>query len=107
MNFVSEAGLYRLIMSSRKPEAKKFQRWVYHEVLPSIRRYGYYIAPYQKIISIKGTKNLEAFKAKYPAGAVEVKATFLEADKDEYGVEGMSYLRYEVVLRSDKLIGGE
>ena len=107
MNFVSEAGLYRLIMSSRKPEAKKFQRWVYHEVLPSIRRYGYYIAPYQKIISIKGTENLEAFKAKYPAGAVEVKATFLEADKDEYGVEGMSYLRYEVVLRSDKLIGGE
>ena len=74
MLVVSEPGLYRLIMSSRKPEAKKFQRWVYHEVLPSIRRYGYYIAPYQKIISIKGTENLEAFKAKYPAGAVEVKA---------------------------------
>ena len=29
---ISEAGLYRLIMSSRKPEAKKFQRWVFHEV---------------------------------------------------------------------------
>ena len=38
VNVVSEAGLYRLIMSSRKPEAKKFQRWVFHEVLPSIRR---------------------------------------------------------------------
>ena len=107
MNFVSEAGLYRLIMSSRKPEAKKFQRWVYHEVLPSIRRYGYYIAPYQKIIEIKGTENLEAFKAKYPADAVEVKATFLDADEDEYGVEGMAYLRYKVVLHSNKLIGGE
>ena len=107
VNVVSEAGLYRLIMSSRKPEAKKFQRWVYHEVLPSIRRYGYYIAPYQKIIEIKGTENLEAFKAKYPADAVEVKATFLDADEDEYGVEGMAYLRYKVVLHSNKLIGGE
>ena len=100
MLVVSEAGLYRLIFMSRKPEAEKFKRWVFHEVLPSIRKYGYYIAPYQKIISIKGTENLEAFKAKYPAGAVEVKATFLEADENEYGEEGMAYLRYEVVLHS-------
>ena len=33
---------------SRKPEAEKIKRWVFHEVLPSIRKYGYYIAP-QKI----------------------------------------------------------
>lgn len=39
---VSEAGLYRLVMKSRKPEAKEFQRWVTHEVLPSIRRHGVY-----------------------------------------------------------------
>ena len=39
---VSEPGLYRLIMRSRKPSAMKFQRWVCHEVLPSIREYGYY-----------------------------------------------------------------
>lgn len=42
MNFVSEPGMYRLIFMSRKPEAKKFQRWVFHEVLPSIRKYGFY-----------------------------------------------------------------
>ena len=30
MNFVNEPGLYRLIFASRKPEAKNFQRWVYH-----------------------------------------------------------------------------
>lgn len=40
---VSEPGLYRLIMRSRKPEAKTFQRWVIHEVLPQIRRTGGYI----------------------------------------------------------------
>ena len=40
---ISEPGLYKLIMRSRKPEAKDFQRWVTHEVLLSIRRHGGYI----------------------------------------------------------------
>lgn len=40
---ISEPGLYRLVMKSRKPEAKEFQRWVTHEVLPQIRRTGGYI----------------------------------------------------------------
>lgn len=35
--FVNEFGLYKLLMGSRKPEAKEFQRWVTHEVLPQIR----------------------------------------------------------------------
>lgn len=42
MSAVSESGLYSLIFQSRKPEAKKFRRWVTGEVLPSIRRKGYY-----------------------------------------------------------------
>ncbi len=41
---VSEAGFYTLVLKSRKPEAKAFQRWVTHEVLPAIRRTGGYIA---------------------------------------------------------------
>lgn len=41
---VSEPGFYKLVMRSRKPEAKSFQRWVTHEVLPSIRRDGAYVA---------------------------------------------------------------
>lgn len=40
---VSEAGFYKLVMRSRKPEAKAFQRWVSHEVLPAIRRTGGYM----------------------------------------------------------------
>ena len=39
---VNEAGLYTLILGSRKPEAKKFKRWVTHEVIPSIRKHGVY-----------------------------------------------------------------
>lgn len=41
---VSEAGLYKLIMRSRKPIAKDFQRWLTHEVLPSIRKHGAYMS---------------------------------------------------------------
>ena len=40
---ISEPGLYRLVMKSRKAEAKEFQRWVTHEVLPSIRKHGAYM----------------------------------------------------------------
>lgn len=40
---VSEAGLYSLILRSRKPEAREFKRWVTHDVLPSIRRNGGYM----------------------------------------------------------------
>ncbi|UVX35941.1 MAG: antirepressor protein KilAC domain [Namikivirus usui] len=40
--FVSEPGLYKLIMRSRKPGAREFQRWITHEVLPSIRKHGIY-----------------------------------------------------------------
>lgn len=40
---VNEYGLYSLVMSSRKPEAKEFRRWITHEVLPSIRMHGAYM----------------------------------------------------------------
>ena len=42
MVVVNEAGLYALILTSRKPQAKEFKRWVTHDVLPSIRKHGLY-----------------------------------------------------------------
>lgn len=45
INAVSEAGLYRLVLGSRKKEANAFKRWVVHEVLPSIRKHGAYLTP--------------------------------------------------------------
>ena len=45
MLIVSEPGLYSLIMRSHKPEAKSFQRWITHEVLPALRRSGAYQLP--------------------------------------------------------------
>lgn len=43
LNVISEAGLYSLILKSRKPEAKAFKRWVTHDILPTIRKTGGYM----------------------------------------------------------------
>lgn len=45
MTIINESGLYSAIMGSKKPEAKKFKKWVTSEVLPSIRKTGAYIQP--------------------------------------------------------------
>lgn len=42
MMIINESGLYSLILTSRKPEAKIFKKWVTKQVLPSIRKTGFY-----------------------------------------------------------------
>lgn len=44
LNLVSEPGVYRLVFTSRKPVAERFKRWLAHEVIPAIRRDGFYSA---------------------------------------------------------------
>ena len=51
MKFISESNLYKLIFQSKKKEAEKFTDWVTDEVLPTIRRYGSYVAPTQTAVS--------------------------------------------------------
>ena len=55
LTMINEAGLYRLIFKSRKKEAEDFKRWVCHDVLPSIRKTGAYLAPN---ISMEKLQNL-------------------------------------------------
>ena len=45
LTFVNESGMYALIFQSRKPQARAFRKWVTGEVLPSLRKYGYYVDP--------------------------------------------------------------
>ena len=45
VTIINESGLYSAILKSRKPEAKKFKKWVTSEVLPTIRKTGKYEAP--------------------------------------------------------------
>ncbi len=42
MTIINESGLYSLILTSTLPSAKQFKHWITSEVLPSIRKYGYY-----------------------------------------------------------------
>ena len=42
VSIINESGLYSLILTSRKPEAKSFKKWITSEVIPSIRRSGMY-----------------------------------------------------------------
>ena len=50
---VNEPGLYALVLSSRKPEAKAFKRWITHDVIPTIRKHGAYMTPetIEKVLS--------------------------------------------------------
>lgn len=62
---INESGLYALVVTSRKPDAKKFRKWITAEVIPSIRKTGMYINPQQitgDMIIALGTrmKELEA-----------------------------------------------
>lgn len=68
MKAVSEAGLYSLILRSRKPGAGAFKRWITHEVLPAIRKTGSYAANTAQQAPIK-TAN----------GLLEVEKTFRSA----------------------------
>lgn len=55
MTIINESGLYKVILRSDKPEAKKFTRWVTHEVLPAIRKTGSYsVSPYKPKASSVG-----------------------------------------------------
>ncbi|MBS1044534.1 phage antirepressor KilAC domain-containing protein [Gluconobacter cerinus] len=49
--FITEPGLYKLISRSRKPEAKRFDRWVRHDVLPEIRKTGGYAVQAPRVLT--------------------------------------------------------
>lgn len=73
MKAVNEPGLYELIFGSRKKEAKAFKRWVKQEVLPAIRKKGYYITD---TITTEQTGELNREVKYLPAN---LKQTFLNA----------------------------
>ena len=85
--YVTESGLYSLIMTSRKPEAKAFKRWVTSEVLPSIRKTGQYsqksLTPAEQLLaSVQLTVELERKQREHDERLTAVERT-LEAGKTE------------------------
>ncbi|WP_162165589.1 BRO family protein [Campylobacter fetus] len=72
MNYINESGLYALIFGSNLPQAKNFKKWVTSEVLPSIRKSGFYDSDkisnkFHQTITALSQKSLEAdeYRAKY------------------------------------------
>ena len=61
--FINESGFYSLVLSSKLETAKKFKQWVTSEVLPSLRKYGYFKLfdnPNNKIFKIENEMDLHS-----------------------------------------------
>ncbi len=124
INAVSEAGLYHLVLCSKKPEARAFKRWITHEVIPSIRKHGAYMTDallsrmdeHPELIS-EYIGKLRAENAKANAAREALKKAEAEnarlAPKASYydsfvGVESVTCLRYtakELGVPQKKFIG--
>lgn len=63
MIVVNEAGMYEIVISSRKPGAKVFRAWIFEEVIPTIRKTGFYETPEHR--EAKVLELLEAGDAGY------------------------------------------
>lgn len=108
MNIVSEAGLYSLVLGSRKKEAKTFKRWVTHEVLPQIRKTGQYQAPRSLPEALRLAADLaEKLEASRPA--VEFVARYVEAEntkgiREVAKVLGIPPLKFSKWLEDAKIL---
>ena len=102
MSTVSEAGLYSLILRSRKPEAKGFKRWLTHEVLPAIRKTGRYslIQPATELDAIEANAHL---LVKACGEMREIKKIAIEAlrrsDAQDQKIEDITKATGELIAR--------
>ena len=62
-NVINEYGLYSFVLTSRKPQAKDFKRWITHEVIPSIRKTGSYSVKDNNFTENPAVLELEKYKA--------------------------------------------
>lgn len=76
---ISEAGCYRLIFSSRKEEAEVFKRWLAHEVLPALRKQGFYAVP--------GAAAALPSPEEGPTGALNAKIALVREARLLFGLE--------------------
>ena len=75
VNIISESGLYQLIFQSRKPEARRFRKWVTGEVLPSIRQHGFFLVTGGIPLAMR---QLQAIELQHEAAKLRVEAAILE-----------------------------
>ena len=98
MSVVSESGLYALIFTSRKPEAKVFKKWVTSEVLPSIRKTGVYaesLSPSEVILRMaQRAVDIERAQAKQAKVQAEHDARLKALEDNQGGSQYVSIIGY-------------
>ncbi len=108
MNVVNEYGLYNLVLTSRKPEAKAFKRWITHEVIPAIRKSGKYAvssSPARGASKIKYYKGIAVITKKDLAAELGTQTTsvyyytikpgFMEKGKDYFTIGGAELAKFK------------
>lgn len=58
LSTISEPGLYKAILRSRKPATKRFDRWLRHEVLPALRKTGRYGSSAPDLAQMKAERKI-------------------------------------------------
>ncbi len=74
---ISESGMYQLVLTSKSKNAKPFQKWVYEDILPSIRKHGIYATE----VTIENMINDPDFAIRVLTKLKEEKALRIEAEK--------------------------
>jgi prophage antirepressor-like protein len=105
---VSEPGLYRLIMGSRKKEAEAFQHWVFHEVLPQIRKTGAYGQPAQPVVqnqALQAIINMAVQLDRTEQRAIIAETTAIRAeDKADMALAEVRMMTFEDFVMANGLL---
>lgn len=99
-NIINESGLYSLIMTSRKPEAKQFKKWVTGEVLPSIRKNGGYISGQDELSDME----LLAKALLITQNIIEEKDKKIKLAENKIEEDKPKVIYYEEMLSSNSLM---
>lgn len=94
MTAVTESGLYAMIFKSKRPEAKRFRKWVTSEVLPAIRKQGYYAGP--DYIDEAQQREIQKAVGRRAAGAPKNFRVIYSALKDHFRIP-----RYTCLQKKD------
>lgn len=111
MSSVNEYGLYNLVLGSRKPEARKFKRWITHEVIPAIRKTGSYskqLSPLEILAAQANALVIQERKLKEIAERQEKSEKAIQGMRDVVSLSSASWRRDTGALinRMAKALGG-
>ena len=103
LSIISEAGLYRLVLRSDKPQAEPFIDWVTAEVLPQIRKTGRYEAPVASLLPEEiAMRKFKVYHEFVQIAGIEGHAALVSADNTLYREQGISLLQVtQIELKSE------